>query len=79
MKKLFLLAAVIILAVPAVDNATWEHDKCRNLEAIQETVPDGLTVEDGECFKLEPIVDQQPAAQPAPAAPQPALLTFSSK
>ena len=34
MKKLFLLVAVIMLAVPAVANATWEHDKCRNLEPV---------------------------------------------
>ena len=65
MKKLFLLVAVIMLAVPAVANATWEHDKCRNLEGIQETVPDGLTLKEGECFKLEPIVER-PAPQPEP-------------
>jgi hypothetical protein len=62
MKKLAMLAAVaivavIVLGISVTADATWEHDKCQHLEGIQETVPDGLKLKEGECFKLEPIVD----------------------
>jgi hypothetical protein len=46
MKKIIVLAAVV-LAIGGTASATWEHDKCLNIEGIQETVPEGLIVKEG--------------------------------
>jgi hypothetical protein len=62
MKKIIVLAAVV-LAIGGTASATWEHDKCLNIEGIQGDRAGRADCQGGECWRQEPIVNQ-PAAQP---------------
>jgi hypothetical protein len=82
MKRILLLAIIIIMAVtPGTAYACqrkFEEVKyeqkgvCGNIDGIQQSVPDGYKLVDGDCCKEKKRVEHAPSSPPAPEpAPTP--------
>lgn len=79
MKKIVIIAAALVFAIGGTASACLpgeQEDKCKNLDGIQSEVPDGLQQQGENCFKEQPIVDQEvqpeevtPASESAPEKP----------
>src|SRR5215216_2625636 len=82
MKRILLLAIITIMAItPGTVYAgkrkyeevkSEQKDVCGNIDGIQETVPDGYKLVDGDCCKEKQPVEHAPSSPPAPEpAPAP--------